>query len=242
MVPVITNSIVAAVVVGGSNSLQLFSQQVSMKPGCDGQHPASVTPHIDVHLWHLSEIQLYRRYGFISSTSQQKDETKRGAELFCRVSTIAGCTKYSTNSDGLYWSRRINLWSHYTDTGRKVEFNSMTAKGTLRTSQLQSHHSGTVHLVIRGQWRLVLIGCWQWEVECIDSRLPHFGLLWDLDKNRGCHLHLNACTDTYTIRNTGRLLFFFPQKVFVSASPPSLAPVMYWKSLLKAIAAPTPMK
>lgn len=58
MLPVITDSIVVAVVVGGSNSLQLFSQQVSMKPGCDGQHPASITPHIDVHLWHLSEIQL----------------------------------------------------------------------------------------------------------------------------------------------------------------------------------------
>lgn len=71
MVPVVTDSIVVAVVVGGSNSLQLFRQQVSMKPGCDGQHPASVTPHIDVHLWHLGEIQLYRRYGFISSASQQ---------------------------------------------------------------------------------------------------------------------------------------------------------------------------
>lgn len=104
MVPVITDSIVVAVVVGGSNSLQLFCQQVSMKPGCDGQHPASVTPHIDVHLWHLGEIQLYRRYGFISSVSQQTDETRRGAELFCGVSTKAGCSKYSTNSNGPYWS------------------------------------------------------------------------------------------------------------------------------------------
>lgn len=29
-----------------------------MKPGGDRQHPASVTPHVHVHLWHLSEIQL----------------------------------------------------------------------------------------------------------------------------------------------------------------------------------------
>ncbi len=60
VVPVIADSIVEAVVVGSSNSLQFFSQQVRVKPGGDRQHPASVTPHIDVHLWHLSEIQLCR--------------------------------------------------------------------------------------------------------------------------------------------------------------------------------------
>lgn len=61
--PVIADSIVVAVVVGSSNSLQLFSQQVSVKPGGDRQHPAAVAPHVDVHLWHLCEIQLQRRHG-----------------------------------------------------------------------------------------------------------------------------------------------------------------------------------
>lgn len=61
--PVVADSVVVAVVVRSSNSLQLFSQQVSVKPGGDRQHPAAVAPHVDVHLWHLSEIQLRRRHG-----------------------------------------------------------------------------------------------------------------------------------------------------------------------------------
>lgn len=73
--PVVADSIVVAVVVGSSNSLQLFSQQVSMKPGGDRQHPAAVAPHIDVHLWHLSEIQLRRRHGRNVSRKPQFTKT-----------------------------------------------------------------------------------------------------------------------------------------------------------------------
>lgn len=58
--PVVADSVVVAAVVGSSNSLQFFRQQVSVKPGGDRQHPASVTPHVDVHLVHLGEVQLRR--------------------------------------------------------------------------------------------------------------------------------------------------------------------------------------
>ena len=61
--------------------------------------------------------------------------------------------------------------------------------------------SGSAHLVIGGRRRLVLIGCRQREVERVDSRLPHFGLLWDLDQDGGGHLHLDTCawnTHTHT--------------------------------------------
>lgn len=73
--PVVADSVVVAVVVRSSNSLQLFSQQVSVKPGGDRQHPAAVAPHIDVHLWHLSEIQLRRRHGRNVSRKPQFTKT-----------------------------------------------------------------------------------------------------------------------------------------------------------------------
>lgn len=83
VIPVIANSIMVAVVVGCSNSLQLFSQQVSVQPGGDGQHPAPITSHVHIHLWHLSKIQLSRRHrSHISRLQHRKKKPQRLKPLF----------------------------------------------------------------------------------------------------------------------------------------------------------------
>lgn len=81
VLPVVTDSIVIGVVVGGANSLQLFGQQVGVKPGGDRQHPASVAPHVHVHVRHRRKIHLGSQ-SEENTREQQKLQPTPGAETF----------------------------------------------------------------------------------------------------------------------------------------------------------------
>lgn len=88
--PVVADAVVVAAVIGSSNSLQFFGQQVSVKPGGNRQHPASVTPHVDVHLVHLGEVQLRRTE---RRESRQRDAARRrnNACVKQEVHTLSCC-------------------------------------------------------------------------------------------------------------------------------------------------------
>lgn len=131
--------------------------------------------------------------------------------------------KYCTSVRSLYWSQSKILNDQITDRRRKdksiwppdwqrQQAHSLPEKLPHSAPEGSLPHippfplpSGSAHLVIGGRGRLVLIGCRQREVERVDSRLPHLGLLWDLHQHGGGHLHLGTCgenTHTHCITHT----------------------------------------